>query len=121
MDLINTAVAMKQASLTSQVQMSVARKMLDHQEMQGAAAIQLIEAAGKEYVGANIDPGNAVWALEEPLRHLEVLGPLTICSSVRDTTHFGCARQARANSRPTGSCSASGPSQNRMISYIRRP
>ena len=53
MDLINTALAMKQASLTSQVQMSVARKMLDHQEMQGAAAIQLIEAAGK--VGAG-DP-----------------------------------------------------------------
>ena len=45
----------------------------------------LIEAAGKGYVGANIDPGNAVWALEEPLAHLEVLGPLTVCSSVRDS------------------------------------
>lgn len=46
---------------------------------------ELIEAAGKGYVGANIDPGNAVWALEEPLTHLEVLGPYTICSSVRDS------------------------------------
>ena len=45
----------------------------------------LIEAAGKSYVGANIDPGNAVWAMEEPMAHLEVLGPLTICSSVRDS------------------------------------
>lgn len=45
----------------------------------------LIEAAGKGYVGANIDPGNAVWCMEEPMRHLEVVGPYTLCSSVRDS------------------------------------
>jgi sugar phosphate isomerase/epimerase len=54
-------------------------------DMQSNELKALIEAAGKEYVGANIDPGNAVWALEEPLQHLEVLGPLTVCSSVRDS------------------------------------
>lgn len=54
-------------------------------DMQSNELKALIEAAGKEYVGANIDPGNAVWALEEPLAHLEVLGPLTICSSVRSS------------------------------------
>lgn len=47
--------------------------------------VALIEAAGKGYVGANIDPGNAVWCLEEPMRHLETVGPLTICTSVRDS------------------------------------
>ncbi len=47
--------------------------------------VALIEAAGRDYVGANIDPGNAVWCLEEPLRHLEAVGPYTICSSVRDS------------------------------------
>jgi len=45
----------------------------------------LIEAAGKGHVGANIDPGNAVWAMEDPLEHLEVLGPYVNCSSVRDS------------------------------------
>ncbi|MDB6116719.1 MAG: Xylose isomerase-like barrel [Verrucomicrobiaceae bacterium] len=45
----------------------------------------LIEAAGKDYVGANIDPGNAVWALEDPMHNLEVLGPYVNCSSVRDS------------------------------------
>ena len=54
-------------------------------DMQSHELKALIEAAGKSYVGANIDPGNAVWALEDPLAHLEVLGPLTICSSVRDS------------------------------------
>jgi sugar phosphate isomerase/epimerase len=54
-------------------------------DMQSHELKALIEAAGKGYVGANIDPGNAVWAMEEPMAHLEVLGPLTICSSVRDS------------------------------------
>ncbi|HYF37999.1 MAG TPA: sugar phosphate isomerase/epimerase [Prosthecobacter sp.] len=54
-------------------------------DMQSTELISLIEAAGKSYVGANIDPGNAVWAMEEPLAHLEALGPYTLCSSVRDS------------------------------------
>jgi 3-oxoisoapionate decarboxylase len=54
-------------------------------DMQSHELKGLIEAAGKSYVGANIDPGNAVWAMEEPMAHLEVLGPYTICSSVRDS------------------------------------
>lgn len=54
-------------------------------DMQSHELKALIEAAGKGYVGANIDPGNAVWTLEEPMKHLEVLGPLTVCSSVRDS------------------------------------
>ncbi len=55
-------------------------------DMQSHELVALIEAAGRDYVGANIDPGNAVWAMEEPLRHLEAVGPYTICSSVRDST-----------------------------------
>ena len=54
-------------------------------DMMSAELRELIEVAGKGYVGANIDPGNAVWALEEPMKHLEVLGPVTVCSSVRDS------------------------------------
>jgi sugar phosphate isomerase/epimerase len=54
-------------------------------DMQSHELKSLIEEAGKSYVGANIDPGNAVWAMEEPMAHLEVLGPYTICSSVRDS------------------------------------
>lgn len=54
-------------------------------DMQSTELRELIEVAGKGYVGANIDPGNAVWALEEPMKHLEILGPVTVCSSVRDS------------------------------------
>ena len=54
-------------------------------DMRAAELKMLIEAAGASYVGANIDPGNAMWVMEEPLSHLEILGPLTVCSSVRDS------------------------------------
>ena len=43
--MISAAVGMQQAKVASQVQFAVARKMLDNQEMQGAAALKLIEAA----------------------------------------------------------------------------
>ncbi len=54
-------------------------------DMQSRELKALIEAAGKGHVGANIDPGNAVWSLEDPMENLEVLGPYTICSSIRDS------------------------------------
>ena len=46
--------------------------------------VDLIKAAGPEWVGANIDSGNAAWTLEDPMDVLENLGPYTICSSLRD-------------------------------------
>ena len=47
MDLTAGIVGLKQAQVMGQVQMRVARKLLDAQQMQGAAAVKLIEAAGK--------------------------------------------------------------------------
>jgi sugar phosphate isomerase/epimerase len=44
----------------------------------------LIEEAGPDFVGANIDSGNATWTLEDPLDVLETLGPYVVCSSLRD-------------------------------------
>ncbi len=53
-------------------------------DMHSWELVQLIESAGKDYVGANIDSGNAAWTLEDPLDVLENLGRYTICSSLRD-------------------------------------
>jgi len=51
----------------------------------------LIDAAGRDYVGANIDSGNAAWTLEDPHEALERLGPYTICSSLRDVMIWNTA------------------------------
>ncbi|MCX6951599.1 MAG: sugar phosphate isomerase/epimerase, partial [Verrucomicrobia bacterium] len=53
-------------------------------DMHSWELVQLIEAAGRDYVGANIDSGNAAWTLEDPMDVLENLGRYTICSSLRD-------------------------------------
>jgi sugar phosphate isomerase/epimerase len=53
-------------------------------DMHSWELLQLIEASGRDFVGANIDSGNAVWTLEDPMDVLETLGPVTICSSLRD-------------------------------------
>lgn len=45
----------------------------------------LIEECGKDYVGCTIDSGNATWTLEDPLQNLEILGPYTVCSGIRDS------------------------------------
>ena len=47
MDLTTAITDFQQAKVMSGIQTRVARKMLDIQEFQGAAAVKLIEAAGK--------------------------------------------------------------------------
>jgi sugar phosphate isomerase/epimerase len=46
--------------------------------------VELIEAAGPDFVGANIDSGNSTWTLEDPMDVLENLGKYVLCSSLRD-------------------------------------
>jgi 3-oxoisoapionate decarboxylase len=57
----------------------------------------LVEAAGREFVGVNLDSGNALWTLEDPLDSLEKLGPYTLTTSLRDSavweTEKGCKVQ----------------------------
>jgi sugar phosphate isomerase/epimerase len=59
--------------------------------------VGLIESAGKDWVGANMDSGNAAWTLEDPLESLEKLGPYAFTTSLRDSaiweTEKGCKVQ----------------------------
>ncbi|HYO81512.1 MAG TPA: TIM barrel protein [Bryobacteraceae bacterium] len=54
-------------------------------DMQGRELRQLIEAAGKDFVGAVLDSGNPVWALEDPHVTLEAVAPYVLTSHVRDS------------------------------------
>ena len=44
-------------------------------DMQAWELVNLIEAAGPDFVGATMDPGNATWTMEDPMVNLELLGP----------------------------------------------
>jgi hypothetical protein len=52
MDLVNSVIGLQQAQTMGEVQMRVARKILDNEQMQGAAAIKLIEAASRGVTNA---------------------------------------------------------------------
>ena len=44
----------------------------------------LIKATGLDICGALFDPANAVWAMEDPMEALKILGSTIVCTSVRD-------------------------------------
>lgn len=54
-------------------------------DMQAWELASLIEAAGKGYVGATMDAGNATWTMEDPMLNLEILGPYAATTGVRDS------------------------------------
>lgn len=53
-------------------------------DMQAWELAMLIEEAGKDYVGATMDCGNAIWVVEDPMTNLEILGPYAVSSGMRD-------------------------------------
>jgi sugar phosphate isomerase/epimerase len=54
-------------------------------DMQAWELVTLIEVAGKDYVGANLDSGNATWTMEDPKENLVTLGPYVLTTSMRDS------------------------------------
>ena len=54
----------------------------------------IIEEAGKEFVGSNLDTGNPMWLLEDPLLTLEVLGPYVATTHIRDSVLYEHPRGA---------------------------
>lgn len=65
-------------------------------DMQAHELVTLIEAAGKDYVGANMDSGNATWTMEDPLASLEILGPYVLTTSLRDSMIWETPKGAQA-------------------------
>jgi sugar phosphate isomerase/epimerase len=54
----------------------------------------IIEEAGKEFVGSNLDTGNPMWLLEDPMLSLEVLGPYVVTTHMRDSVLYEHPRGA---------------------------
>lgn len=54
-------------------------------DMQAWELAELIETAGKDFVGATMDSGNATWVLENPITNLEILGPYAATTGMRDS------------------------------------
>ncbi len=80
-DTVAVLKSCRQAALDAGVKVAIENHSGD---MHSWELVDLFEAAGPDFVGANIDSGNAAWTLEHPADVLENLGKYVICSSLRD-------------------------------------
>lgn len=71
-------------------------------DLQALQLKALIEEAGKDYVGALIDAGNAAWTLEDPHHTLETLAPYALATGVRDSAVWLTAKGADVMWVPLG-------------------
>ncbi len=53
-------------------------------DMRSEELLELIERTGTDICGAFYDPGNAIYAMEDPLSALELVGPHILCCQARD-------------------------------------
>ena len=81
-DTVKVCKALRSQAIDSGVKIAVETHAGD---MQAWELVTLIEEAGKDYVGANMDSGNATWTMEDPLASLETLAPYVITTSLRDS------------------------------------
>lgn len=54
-------------------------------DMHSTELARLVETAGTDYVGVNLDSGNALWTLEDPIGNLRNLGKYVVTTSLRDS------------------------------------
>jgi sugar phosphate isomerase/epimerase len=60
----------------------------NHKELQAWETRQLIETAGKEFVGSYLDTGNPVFVAEDPFTTVEELGPYAVTFHLRDSVVY---------------------------------
>ncbi len=92
-DTVKVCKALKSRAVDAGVKIAVENHAGD---MQARELVTLIEAAGKDFVGANMDSGNATWTMEDPLASLEILGSYVLTTSLRDTMIWETPKGARA-------------------------
>ena len=60
----------------------------NHKEIYCWQTRQIIDAAGKEFVGSYLDTGNPVFVMEDPLSTVETLGPVAVMLHLRDSVVY---------------------------------
>jgi hypothetical protein len=53
-------------------------------DMRSEELLSLVETVGTDICGVMMDPGNAVWVMENPMHQIETLGKHVLCTSIRD-------------------------------------
>ena len=60
----------------------------NHKELLCWETRQVIDGAGKEFVGSYLDTGNPVFVMEDPMQTVETLGPVALMLHLRDSVVY---------------------------------
>jgi sugar phosphate isomerase/epimerase len=60
----------------------------NHKDLQAWEMREVIEAAGKDWVGSYLDTGNPVFVVEDPVTTVETLAPYALCVHLRDSVVY---------------------------------
>lgn len=85
---IETAVTILRAVRSQALDAGVKIGIENHKELQAWQTRQVIETAGKEFVGSYLDTGNPVFVMEDPLTTVEELGPYAVSFHLRDSVVY---------------------------------
>jgi sugar phosphate isomerase/epimerase len=91
-EVVKVCRSMRSRAVNANVKIAVENHAGDMHSTELAA---LVDAAGADYVGVNLDSGNALWTLEDPLDCLENLAKYTVTTSLRDSAVWVSENGAR--------------------------
>lgn len=74
----------------------------NHKDFQAWEMREVIEGAGKEFVGSYLDTGNPVFVCEDPMTTLETLGPYALTVHLRDSAIYETPNGAAVQWVPLG-------------------
>src|SRR5215469_13088754 len=60
----------------------------NHKDLYCWQTRQIIDAAGREFVGSYLDTGNPVFVMEDPMSTVETLGPVAVMLHLRDSVVY---------------------------------
>ena len=85
---IETAIKVLKAVRSQAMDAGLKIAIENHKDIQCWQTRQVIEGAGKEFVGSYLDTGNPVFVCEDPLTTVETLGPYAVTFHLRDSVVY---------------------------------
>lgn len=99
---IATSIRLFQSVRSQAMDAGVKFAIENHKDFQAWEMRQVIEGAGKEFVGSYLDTGNPVFVCEDPMTTLEILGPYALTVHLRDSAIYETPRGAAVQWVPLG-------------------
>ena len=100
--IIETMIRVYRAVRSEAMDANVKLAVENHKELLCWQTRQVIEGAGKEFVGSYMDTGNPVFVMEDPLETVETLGPVAVTFHLRDSVIYETKNGAAVQWVPLG-------------------